>query len=98
MKYYHVIVHTPFVGEEADVYISAIDDHNLSCKAYNATNENGMKWYDEEDWLERWGFDKDADDYDAVCDEYYAQCGWRLIGMITEEEYNKLNAEGEWCI
>ena len=27
-----------------------------------------------------------------------AQCGWRLMGMITEEEYNKLNAEGEWCV
>lgn len=57
-----------------------------------------MEWYDEEEWLERWGYDKDSDDYDEVCGEYYAQCGWRLKGMITEEEYNKLNVEGEWCI
>jgi hypothetical protein len=41
--------------------------------------------------------DEDSDDYDEVRDEYYAQCGWRFIAMITEEEYNKLNAEGEWC-
>ena len=98
MAYYHIRTHTPFCGEEADVYISAVDETNYLRKAHNAAMENGMEWYDEEEWLESWGYDKDSDDYDEVCDEYYAQCGWRLIGTITKEEYEKMWEQGEWCI
>lgn len=98
MNYYHIRTYTPFCGEEADIYIAAEIEKEYHSKAKDAANENGMEWYDEEEWLECQQYDKDTDDYDEVCDEYYAQCGWRLMGMITEEEYNKLNAEGEWCI
>ena len=98
MNYYHIRTYTPFCGEEADVYISAIDETQYHSKAHNAAMENGMEWYDEEDWLECQEYDKDEDNYDEVCDEYYAQCGWRLIGMVTEDEYNRLWNEGEWCI
>ena len=98
MNYYHIRTYTPFVGEEMDAYIAAATITEYQKKASNCAEENGMEWYDEEDWLERWGYDEDEDDYDAVCDEYYSQCGWHLMGMITEEEYNRLNAEGEWCV
>ena len=98
MNYYHIRVYTPFCGEEADVYIQAFDENNYHRKAHNVAQENGMEWYDEEEWLECQEFDKDEDNYDEVCDEYYAQCGWRLMGMITKEEYEKYEREGEWCV
>ena len=98
MNYYHIRTYTPFCGEEADVYIAAETEQEYHRMAHNAAQENGMEWYDEEEWLESWGYDKDADDYDEVCDEYFAQCGWRFLNMITKEEYEKLEREGEWCI
>ena len=98
MDYYHIRAYTPFCGEEADIYIKAETIYEYHKKASEAASENGLEWYDEEEWLESWGYDKDEDDYDSVRAEYDAQCGWRFIAMITEEEYNKLNAEGEWCI
>jgi hypothetical protein len=98
MNYYHVRTYTPFCGEEADVYIAAETEERYHAYAHQAALENGMEWFDEEEWLECQQYDKDSDDYDEVRDEYYAQCGWRLMGMITQEEYNKLNAEGEWCV
>ena len=98
MNYYHIRTYTPFCGEEADVYIVAENEAEYHKKANEAASENGLEWFDEEDWLIHLEFDKDEDDYDAVCDEYYAQCGWRLMGMITKEEYDKLNEKGEWCI
>lgn len=96
MNYYHIRVYTPFVGEEMDVYITASTEEEYHKKANEVANENGMEWYDAEDWRAHWEFDSDEDD-DIVSEEYYAQCGWRFIAMITEEEYNKFNAEGEWC-
>ena len=98
MKYYHYRCYTPFVGEEMDVFISATSNEELGQKIDNAIQENGMEWYDEETWLFHWGYDEDADDYDSVCDEYYAQCGATFINEITEEKYEKLNKRGEWCI
>ena len=98
MNYYHIRTYTPFCGEEADVYITAENEAEYHKKANEAANENGAEWFDEEEWLDSWGYDKDEDNYDEVCDEYYAQCGWRFLAMITEEEYNKLNEEGDWCI
>lgn len=98
MNYYHIRTYTPFCGEEADVYIAAETITEYQKKANEAAYENGAEWFNEEEWLDSWGYDKDEDNYDEVCDEYYAQCGWRLMGMITKEEYNKLNEEGEWCI
>ena len=98
MNYYHIRAYTPFCGEEADIYITAENEAQYHSKARNGAMENGMEWYDEEEWLECQGYDKDEDNYDEVCDEYYAQCGWRLMGMITKEEYEKQEAEGEWCI
>lgn len=98
MKYYHARVYTPFCGEEADVYIAATDDDIARKKAHNAAQENGMEWYDEEEWLECQQYDKDSDNYDEVCDEYYAQCGITCLDHITEDEYNYREKEGEWCI
>ena len=98
MNYYHIRAYTPFCGEEADIYIAAETEAQYHSKAHNATQENGMEWFDEEEWLECQQYDKDSDDYDEVCGEYYAQCGWRLIGMITEDEYEKYEREGEWCV
>ena len=57
-----------------------------------------MEWYDEEEWLVCQEYDKDSDDYDEVCDEYYAQCGVQYIDRITEDAYKHYEAEGEWCI
>ena len=98
MDYYHIRTYTPFVGEEADAYIAAETITEYQKKAFDCAGENGMEWYDEGVWYEAWGFDKEEDNADAVTEEYYAQCGWRFIAMITEAEYNKLNAEGEWCV
>lgn len=98
MKYYHARVYTPFCGEDIDVYIAAINDDNARKKALIAAAENGMEWYDEEEWLEHQGYDKDSDDYNEVCDEYYAQCGVQYLDRITEDAYNYYEAEGEWCI
>lgn len=91
MSYYHIRTYTPFCGEEADVYIAAKTESEYILKATNAANENGMEWFEAPDWCE------DYADLDDAIEDYYAQCGWRFIAMITEEEYNKLNAEGEWC-
>lgn len=98
MNYYHIRVYTPFCGEEADVYIAAEDEAQYQSKARNAAAENGMEWYDEEEWLECQQYDKDSDDYDEVCDEYYAQCGFQYLDRITEDEYNYREQEGEWCV
>lgn len=98
MNYYHIRTYTPFCGEEADVYIAAETENEYHFKANNAVNENGMEWYDEGVWCEAWGFNREEDDINVIVEEYDAQCGWRFIAMITEEEYNKLNAEGEWCV
>lgn len=98
MNYYHIRTYTPFCGEEVDAYIKAETITEFQEKAGEATFENGMEWYDEGDWYEAWGFDREEDDADAVIEEYYAQCGWRFVAMITEEEYNRLNGEGEWCV
>jgi hypothetical protein len=98
MTYYHVRTYTPFCGEEADVYIRATDETRLHQKANDAARENGFEWYDEEEWLERWGFNEDTDDRDETCDEYFAQCGFRVLGIISQEEYHKREIEGEWCI
>ena len=92
MSYYHIRTYTPFCGEEADVYISAKTESEYILKATNAANENGMEWFEAPDWCE------DYADLDDAIEDYYAQCGWRFIAMITEEEYNKLNAEGDWCV
>lgn len=92
MNYYHIRTYTPFFGEEADVYIAAETEEEYHAKANEATAENGMEWFEAPDWCE------DYADLDDAIEDYYAQCGWRLIGMITEEEYKKLNAEGEWCV
>ena len=92
MDYYHIRTYTPFCGEEADVYIAAETESEYILKATNAANENGMEWFDEPDWVE------DYADRDDAIEDYYAQCDWHFISMITEEEYNKLNAEGEWCV
>ena len=98
MYYYHIRVYTPFCGEEADVYISAENEAQYHAKAHNAAMENGMEWYDEEEWLGCQGYDKDSDDYDEVCNEYYAQCGVQYRDCITEDAYKHYKAEGEWCI
>lgn len=92
MNYYHIRTYTPFCGEEADVYIAAETEEEYHSKANNAADENGMEWFDEDDWLEH-----HHDDENSI-DDYYAECGWRFITMITEEEYNRLNEEGDWCI
>ena len=88
MVYYHCIVYTPFCGEEADVYIADTDYQYAEWKAYDAAKENGMEWFDFRD-LEDENFDED---------EYYAQCGFRSMEQITEQEYNKAMRDGEWCV
>ena len=98
MKYWYCKVYTPFFGEEADVYIMARDEEYARIKGNDAAQENGLEWYDEEDWLERQDFDKDADDYEDMQDEYFAQCGISLLIEITEEEYVQKKMEGEWTV
>lgn len=98
MIYYHIRTFTPFCGEEADVYIAAENTTEYLKKAHTAVGENGMEWYDEEEWLECQEYDKDTDDYDEVCGEYYAQCGFRFLGLIDKATYDKYNAKGEWCV
>lgn len=98
MKYWHARVYTPFYGEEADVYIQAETQENAILKAREAACESGMEWYDEEEWLEYQQYDKDSDNYDEVCDEYYAQCGVSYLDAITKDEYEYREKEGEWCI
>lgn len=98
MDYYHIRTYTPFIGEEADVYIATETEKEYHARALQAALENGMEWYNEEEWLESWGFDREEENAEEICDEYYAQCGWRFIATITEEEYKKLDKRGEWCI
>lgn len=92
MNYYHIRTYTPFCGEEADAYIAAENETEYQNKANDAAYENGMEWYDHDDWMDRHHDDESAEE------EYYAQCGWRFLAMITKEEYDKLDNEGEWCI
>ncbi len=92
MNYYHVRTYTPFCGEEMDIYIAATTEDEYRNKANNAANENGMEWFEAPDWCE------DYADLDDAIDDYYAQCDWRLMGMITKEEYEKFKKEGEWCV
>ena len=92
MNYYHIRTYTPFCGEEADVYIVAKTEEEYIRKASDAAWENGNEWLDEDEWL-----DYHHDDENSI-DDYYAECGWYFIAMITKEEYNKLNVEGEWCV
>ena len=98
MNYYHIRVYTPYCGEEADVYIAAETVAEYHARAHQAALENGMEWYDEEEWLESWGFDREEEDAEDICDEYYAECGWHFMKMICEGRYQKLKEEGEWCI
>ena len=58
--YYHIRTYTPFCGEEADVYIAAETESEYILKATNAANENGMEWFDEEEWIECQQYDKDS--------------------------------------
>lgn len=92
MRYWHARVYTPFCGEDADVYIAAETMREAMVKAQEAANENGMEWFDEEDWLER-----HHDDYNSI-DDYYAQCGVQYLDAITEDEYKYREEEGEWCV
>lgn len=88
MVYYHCIVYTPFCGEEADVYIADTDYKYVEWKAYDAAKENGMEWFDF----------RDLEDEDFDEDEYYAQCGFRIMEQITEQEYDEAMRDGEWCV
>ena len=88
MLYYHCIVYTPFCGEEADVYIADTDYKYVECKAYDAAKENGMEWFDF----------RDLEDEDFDEDEYYAQCSFRAMEQITEQEYDEAMRDGEWCV
>lgn len=92
MYYYHIRTYTPFCGEEADIYIAAETENEYHTRAHQAAIENGMEWFEEPDWVE------DYADRDDAIEDYYAQCGWRLIGMITEEEFVRKKNEGEWTI
>ena len=102
MRYFHFIVHTPFVGEDAVVFIEAEDKDSAIVAAAEAANENGMEWFDESDWLERWCDDDGEEmteiEYENAIGEYYAQCGYHLVKEITKFDYNLAIMEGEWCI
>ena len=87
MIYYHCVVYTPFCDEEADVYIADTDYSYVEWKAYDAARENGIEWLDDEILNEE--FDED---------EYFAECGFKSMEQITEQEYHKAMKNGEWCI
>ena len=87
MVYYHCIVYTTFCGEEADVYIADTDYSYVEWKAYDAARENGMEWLGDE------RLDEEFDE-----DEYLAECGFRLMEQITEQEYDEAMRAGGWCV
>lgn len=88
MLYYHCVVYTPFVGEEADVYIAAIHEEEAEWKAYEAAKDNGFEWLDYRDY--------DDDDFDE--DEYFAQCSFHELVEIGAADYERAGREGEWCV
>lgn len=92
MKYYHIKTYTPFVGEDADVYIAAKNENEFIQKASDSAWQNGYEWFDYDEWLEHHHDDENAEE------EYYAQCHWQLIEMISKSDYDKFNFDGEWCV
>ena len=88
MKYFAFRVYTPFVGEEADVYIAAETKDEATVMAAEACNENGLEQMDEED----------LGNYDMAEEDYFEQCHYTYLGELTREQYEEYAAEGEWCI
>ena len=88
MKYFVFRVYTPFVGEEADVYIAAETKDEAVVMAAEACNENGLEWMDE----------GDLENYDMNEEDYFEQCHYTCLGELTREQYEEYAAEGEWCI
>ena len=79
MKYYKIVCHTPFCGEECEYFIKVFHDEELRRMIDECVYETGMEWYD----------NKLLDTYDYTEDEYYAECGVKSIVEIIEEEYRK---------
>lgn len=101
MRYFHFTVYTPFVGEDADVFIEAESKEEAVITAAECANENGMEWFDEDEWLENYLGDEYAvgdAEYEEAIAEYYAQCGYHLVKEITQFEYNLAIMDGAWCV
>ena len=77
MKYYKVICHTAFCGEESEFYIKTYSEHELRPQIDECVYENALEWYDEQTLEEN----------DMTEEEYYAECGVKALVEITEEEY-----------
>lgn len=67
-KFYRIICHTPFCGEESVSYIAVANEDELHAAAQELCYENGAEWYDE----------AIEEDYDMTEEEYYTDCGYRF--------------------
>ena len=82
MKYYEVICHTPYCGEDSYHYLALPDDVSIydiewSDEVAGLEAENAYEWYDE----------VAEEDYDNF-EEYLANC-YSNIREITKEEYDE---------
>ena len=82
MKYYEVICHTPYVGEDAYHYLALsddaeIDDIEWGPEVAGLEAENAYEWYDE----------VAEEDYDNF--EEYLSCCYSDVREITKEEYDE---------
>ena len=82
MKYYEVICHTPYCGEDAYHYLALpdsaeIDDIEQGPEVAGLEAENAYEWYDE----------AAEDDYGNF-EEYLANC-YSDVREITKEEYDE---------
>ena len=82
MKYYEVICHTPYCGEDACHYLALPDNTEIydvgwSAEVAGLEAENAYEWYDE----------VAEDDYGSF--EEYLSCCHSNVREITKAEYDE---------
>lgn len=81
-KYYRIIAHTPFCGEERDYYIFTDDEEQLYRFIDEAVYDNAAEWWE---W---WDNDCGMD-----IEEYFEE-SYATFEEITYEEFKEHEREG----
>jgi hypothetical protein len=75
MKYYKIIYHTPYCGEENTYYFKTDSSIELAKFIDEYVIKKANEWYDEQ-----------AEEDYSEWEKYYANCGY-IWELITKEEY-----------
>lgn len=90
MKYFRIVVGTPYAGTDAEEYVAYEDDENAQKFAEEYAEELCDRNAEGFEYLVT-GWDCDADEYDDYEEEiesYYQDCDW-YVEEITKEEYEE---------